>query len=125
MKEYILYMYPDCFDFLFDEEGDADGAGGSVTVENQEINVSIPGMDEWLSEYMWQVLAPYESGKLTREELNKTFDWKSFHQTGIELAKEVKKRLPPYVTLIYKSPFEDISGLIKPDFVIDKNSKLE
>ena len=82
-------------------------------------------MDEWLSEYMWQVLAPYESGEISKEELNKTFDWKSFHQTGIELAKEVKKRLPQYVTLIYKSPFEDISGLIKPDFVIDKNSKLE
>ena len=124
MKEYILYMYPDCFDFLIDEEGDVHGAGGDVTIENQEIDVSIPGMDEWLSEYMWQVLVPCETGEISKEELNKTFDWKSFHQTGIELAKEVKKRLPPYVTLIYKSPFEDISGLIKPDFIIDENSKL-
>ena len=117
-------MYPDCFDFLIDEEGDVHGAGGDVTIENQEINVSIPGLETWLSEYMWQVCVPCESGKLSREELNKTFDWESFHQTGIELAKEVKKRLPPYVTLIYKSPFEDISGLIKPDFIIDENSKL-
>ena len=37
------------------------------------------------------------------------FDWKSFHQTGIELAKEVRKRLPSFVTLIYQSPFEDVS----------------
>ena len=124
MEEYILYMYPDCFDFLIDEEGDVHGAGGDVTIENQEINVYISGLDSWLSEYMWQVCVPCESGKLSREELNKTFDWKTFHQTGIELAKEVKKRLPPYVTLIYKSPFEDISGLIKPDFIIDENSKL-
>ena len=41
------------------------------------------------------------------------------------LAKEVKKRLPPYITLIYKSPFEDISGLIKPDFIIDEKSKMD
>ena len=81
-------------------------------------------MDSWLSEYMWQVCVPCESGKLSREELNKTFDWKSFHQTGIELAKEVRKRLPSFVTLIYQSPFEDVSGLIKENFVIDENSKM-
>lgn len=117
-------MYPDCDVFLYDEKGRCYGNGDFVTVENQEINVSILGVDSWLSKYMWQVCVPCENGKLTREELNKTFDWKSFHQTGIELAKEVKKRLPPYVTLIYKSPFEDILELIKPDFIIDENSKL-
>ena len=117
-------MYPDCDVFLYDEKGRCYGADGTVTIENQEINISIPEMDKWLSEYMWQVLVPCETGEISKEELNKTFDWKAFHQTGIELAKEVKKRLPPYVTLIYKSPFEDISGLIKPDFIIDENSKL-
>ena len=124
MKEYILYMYPDCDVFLYDENGKCYGGEETVTIENQEINVYISGLDSWLSEYMWQVCVPCESGKLSREELNKTFDWKSFHQTGIELAKEVRKRLPSFVTLIYQSPFEDVSGLIKENFVIDENSKM-
>ena len=115
----------DCDVFLYDEKGRCYGNGDFITVENKEINLSILGVDSWLSEYMWQVCVPCESGKLSREELNKSFDWKSFHQTGIELAKEVKKRLPSWVSLIYKSPFEDVSGLIKENFVIEENSKLE
>lgn len=123
MKEYILYMDPDCDVFLYDEKGMC--YGESITIENQKINLSIPGMDAWLSKYMCQVLVPCEAGERSKEELSKSFDWKSFHQTGIELAKEVRKRLPSWVTLIYKSPFEDVSGLIKEDFVIDEKSKME
>ena len=68
---------------------------------------------------MWQVLVPSESGKITLDEINKTFDWKSFHRQGIALAVEVKRLLPKKVVLKYSTPFEDRSAIFPNEVLID------
>ncbi len=96
--------------------GGADGihlAGNGSTID-----LNIPGLQDWLSEYMWNCLAPCESGELTPEELLHAFDWKRFHQRGLAFAAEVKKLLPETLALVYSVPSEDISGTLENGEVI-------
>lgn len=39
------------------------------------------------------------------------FSWRAFHADGLRLAKRLKRRLGPKVTVIYSRPWEDLSGL--------------
>ena len=57
--------------------------------------------------------------EITLEEISKTFDWKSFHRQGIALAVEVKMLLPKSVVLKYSTPFEDGSGILPNEVLID------
>ena len=57
------------------------------------------------------------------EEINSTFDWRSFHKEGIRFAIEIKKLLPENIFLKYSIPYEDRSGLIKNDIVIKAEQK--
>ena len=112
----IITMQPDsCCSLFWWEDGTCRGDSESLTLfeDGDSIEIKIPGLENWLNEYMWQCLVPYETGKITLEELNKTFDWKSFHDKGLMFAKEIKKMLPENIELIYKSPYEDISGSIE------------
>ena len=111
-----IKMEPDANALFWDEEDTCIGDAQSISLENgEEINLNIPGLQEWLMEYENQCLLPYESGKESIEELNKTFDWKSFHQRGLQFAAEVRKLLPPEFQLKYSAPFEDRSGIMKGD----------
>lgn len=128
-NQFLLRMTPDACVFLFndnqaDEEyGYAYGDDESISIKDEngndtDITFNIPGLSSWLNKYLWEVLAPCESGEMTIEELNKIFDWKSFHKQGIQIAIEIKKRLPENVFLKYSTSFEDGSRLLKHDIVI-------
>ena len=125
-------MTPDACALLFndnhnDEEyGYVYGDDEGVSIHNDtndEIQFNIPGLSDWVYSYVWQVLAPYESGEMSIEEINSTFDWRSFHKEGIRFAIEIKKLLPENIFLKYSIPYEDRSGLIKNDIVIKAEQK--
>lgn len=87
-----------------------------------EIEFNLPELSRWLSEYVNEVLIPCGGDEVSIEELNKTFDWKNFHKRGIRLAVEVKKVLPKNVVLKYSAPYEDRSGLLADEILIDDNA---
>lgn len=91
--------------------------------EDDEIKIEFNSLklSQWLSEYVNEVLIPCEGSEVSIEEINKTFDWKSFHKRGIRLAVAVKKLLPKNVVLKYSAPFEDRSGLFDDEIFIDDN----
>ncbi len=121
LSEIIIKMEPDAEALFWDEEGTAIGNTESISInDHYEVKLNIKGLQEWLWEYENQCLIPCESGKISLEALNKTFDWKSFHERGLAFAAQVKKLLPLYTELIYFSPFEDRSGIIDSNGVLIK-----
>ena len=86
--------------------------------DSKDIKLNVDGLQQWANNYMCNVLVPSESGEITIEQINKTFNWKLFHRQGIELAVEVKKLLPKNVFLKYVTPFEDESNLIPKEILI-------
>ena len=86
--------------------------------DSKDIKLNVDGLQQWANNYMCNVLVPSESGEITIEQINKTFNWELFHRQGIELAVEVKKLLPKNVFLKYVTPFEDESNLIPKEILI-------
>lgn len=139
-KTFFLKMEPDIFALFWNDNPDnwrwgfVYGDDESVSfpksdLENAEndddeirIEFNSPELSRWLSEYVNEVLIPCEAGEVSVEELNKTFDWKSFHRRGIRLAVAVKKLLPKNVVLKYSAPFEDRSSLLTGEILIDDNA---
>lgn len=121
----IIRMRPEDSSSLFwDGEGICIGGAEYLTLYDSSeyengtsIGLHVPGLQEWLDEYMWQCLVPCESGTISIEELSKSFNWEKFHKQGVALALEVKKLLPPEVSLIYEPPFEDKSGTINEEVI--------
>lgn len=112
-----IQMAPDAFNvfsIISDkvDNGDVCGNEEFIKINGLNIKLDIPDLQKWTSEYLCQVLVPCESGETTIEEINKTFDWKDFHERGLKLAYKVKELLPKNVKLRYASPFEDRSGII-------------
>lgn len=116
-----IKMEPDALNLFWDEEDTAIGDSESISInDHYEVKLNIKGLQEWLWEYENQCLVPCESGEKTLEELNKTFDWKSFHDRGLSFAAQVKKLLPLNTELIYCSPFEDKSRIIDRNGILIK-----
>lgn len=99
-KPYLIKMDPDANGLFWnDNEGDEErgfciGDDEHLTLPGRDIDLNMPELKEWLSLFVFQALAPCESGETTPEDLAKTFDWRDFHKRGIALAVEVKKLLP-------------------------------
>ena len=128
MDKFILTMCPDygenCFYTL---DGFDCGEDGEIYLDDDYmVKINVPGLSDWCYKYQEECLIPIEFGKISLEELNKTFDWRNFHSTGLKLAAEVKKQLPEVVELWYQAPFEDKSGLISKKILItgERNGKL-
>ncbi len=120
MEEKLFIFEPDYDQLFYDpEEGYSYYDTIYLSAEKQiELNINIPGLQDWLNTYINEVLIPCAAGKITLEDLNKNFDWKSFHERGMEIAKEIKKQLPSNIRLQYRAPFEDKSGIIKDDIEV-------
>ena len=116
----ILKMEPeDSLSLFWDDEGICVGNAEHISLKDDTYNLNFAELQKWADSYMWQILAPSESGEITLEEINKTFDWKSFHRQGIALAVEVKRLVPKDVVLKYSTPFEDGSGILPNEVLID------
>ena len=120
-------MEPDA-NALFGNDNESDEDSGAcigddehLTLPGRDIDFNMPELKEWLSLFVFQALAPCESGETTPEDLAKTFDWRDFHKRGIALAVEVKKILPKNCALKYAAPFEDKSGLLPDEVLIDED----
>jgi len=130
---FFMKMSPDAGALFYnDNKGDPDfgvvyGDDESISLpdSDEELQIGLPELSSWLSEYVNKVLIPCESGKISIEELNQTFDWKDFHKRGIKLAIATKKLLPDNVILKYSKPFEDYSKLIENDIVITSEADVE
>ena len=119
-KAFFLKMEPeDSLSLFWDEEGICVGNAEHISLKDDTYNLNFAELQKWADRYMWQVLVPSESGKITLDEINKTFDWKSFHRQGIALAVEVKRLLPKKVVLKYSTPFEDRSAIFPNEVLID------
>jgi hypothetical protein len=115
----VIILCPDYDDLLFEDGvGCGDEEDIFIGEEETEIHIDVPGLSEWHSKYIDECLLPCAVGKITLDELNAKFDWKTFHEEGLRLAAEVKKQLPEDVDLLYDVPFEDKSQFIKkPVFI--------
>ena len=119
---FIKMEIEDAFSIFWNEEDSCIGNDNKLTLKNgKDINFYIPDFYEWANNYMRNALIPCETGKISVEELNKTFDWKAFHKQGIAIAVKVKKLLPKNVVLKYASPFEEQSGLLPAEVLIDSD----
>ncbi len=117
---YSLIMYPDyggnCF---HTPDGCDSGEHGEVWLDDDfMVKINVSGLFEWCYKYQEECMIPVEAGQVSLEDLNKTFDWKAFHTSGLRLAYEVRKQLPDYVELWYQASYEDKSGLIPEKILI-------
>lgn len=126
-NNFFIKMEPDA-NALFWNDNESDEERGfcigddeHLTLPGRDIDFNMPELKEWLSLFVFQALAPCESGETTPEDLAKTFDWRDFHKRGIALAVEVKKLLPKNCVLKYAAPFEDKSGLLPDEVLIDED----
>ncbi len=118
MADRLFIFEPDYEELIYDTEREVCYYDEIDLSDNETINLNMPGLKDWLNKYVDEVLIPCETGNTTIDEINKTFDWKAFHEQGIKFATEVKKLLPSNIRLQYRAPFEDKSGIIKDDLFI-------
>lgn len=119
MEEKLLIFEPDYYQLFYDPEEGYSYYDTIYLSENEELRLDIKHeLHDWLYKYIDKVLIPCAAEEITVEELNKTFDWKTFHEQGIKFAKEMKTLLPNYIRLQYRAPVEDQSGIIKDKFFV-------
>lgn len=113
----IFTIVPDCISMLLlDDEGcsySCDEDTLELCIDNDEnyITINIPGIEQWQQEFEYAT----DFVKTTRKE---GFDWTGWHKRGIELAKQLRAKLPKCCDLWYDAPFEDKSGTIKEKFLV-------
>lgn len=118
-KTLFLKMELDGGGLFWKQDGTCIGNVETLSLDDsKDIKLNVDGLQQWANNYMCNVLVPSESGEITIEQINKTFNWKLFHRQGIELAVKVKKLLPKNVFLKYVTPFEDESNLIPKEILI-------
>lgn len=67
--------------------------------------------------YEWQQeIEPIVIASATGQPYSK--DWRSYHERGLKLAHELRKRLSPEIDLWYDAPYEDKSGIINHPMLI-------
>lgn len=113
----IFTIDPDCVRIvLFDDEGcaypcDEDTLELCIDKEGNYVTINIPGIYQWQQEFE---RATDFAETTTKDD----FDWEGWHKRGIELAKQLRAKLPKSCDLWYDAPFEDKSGSIKGRFLI-------
>lgn len=113
----ILKIYPDYDEVIFDSEGksvDIDGEDGYIDeLYDKDGN---PFMVEGLKEWQEEIVPVVLEGAVGRSV--ESFNWKSYHERGLELAHRLRAKLSDDFDLWYMAPVEDKSGIIdKPVFI--------
>lgn len=108
---------PDCTGImLLDDEGcaypcDEDTLELCIDKDENYVTINIPGIYQWQQEFE---RATDFAETTTKDD----FDWGGWHKRGIELAKQLRAKLPKSCDLWYDAPFEDKSGTIKEKFLV-------
>ncbi len=117
----ILKICPD-YDFLIsdlcgeplDIEGNNELIDGLRDKDGNQL--SIKGLQEWGNEIK-NIIVKSETGRDYS-----SFDWKDFHRRGLDLAQQLKEKLPSDIDLWYEAPFEDNSRtILHPMLIYDKS----
>jgi hypothetical protein len=112
----IFTINPDFDIMVWDDDGCAypchdDTLELCVDDDENYVSIKIPGIYEWQQKF----------DRATDFTITKTrddFDWVGWHQHGIELAKQLREKLPPSCDLWYDAPYEDKTGTIKEKFLV-------
>lgn len=113
----ILTIEPDYDQVFVDEECcsysfDRDGLLDEDNLYDREGNpICMKEMYEWQQE-----IEPIVIASATGQPYSK--DWRSYHERGLKLAHELRKRLSPEIDLWYDAPYEDKSGIINHPMLI-------
>jgi hypothetical protein len=113
----IFRIMPDCIStILLDDEGcayfcDEDTLELCIDKERNYVTINIPGIYQWQQEFE-------SATDFAKTKTKDDFDWVGWHKRGIELAKQLRAKLPNSCDLWYDSPYEDKSGTIKESFLV-------
>ena len=108
----IFTIDPDFDIIILDEEGCAYYCESDDTLElcidenENYITVNIPGIYQWQKEFE-------SATDFAKTKTKDDFDWGGWHKRGMELAKQLREKLPLSCDLWYSAPYEDKSGIIK------------
>lgn len=109
-KEHVITICPN-FDFYL-----MDGERESLVLADLQDKagqpVVMPALDAWAEE-----MAPIVVASETGQPYEK--DWTDYHRRGLELARQLRRRLSSDYELWYEPPFEDKSGTIAERMMID------
>ncbi len=105
----VLRIEPDYDAVLWDSENvpfyiEEDGTIDELYDKEGRL-IKIPGLLQWQEEIHPIVIACALGDSYEK-------DWKDYHRRGLELAKQLRSKLPTDFDLWYEAPFEDISGTI-------------
>jgi len=121
----ILKIIPDYDEVI------SDSVGGHIDIEGEEGNIDelydkdgnpfmIEGLKEWQNE-IEQVVIESSVGRVVT-----SFDWKSYHERGLALANQLRRKMSTDFDLWYQAPVEDKSGLIpKPVYIYEQSDERE
>lgn len=112
----ILTIDPDVDVFLSDMRGCCYGImnNDEINYPGQEENpISLSGVKEWVDE-MFPIVVDASTGHPGE------YQWRHFHERGIQFAQKLRELLPSKYDLWYKAPFEDKSGVIPRPILITK-----
>lgn len=103
-EEVPLYVKDDgTIDELYDKQGNP---------------IKIPGLLQWQEEIHPIVIACALGDSYEK-------DWKDYHRRGLEMARQLRSKLPNDYDLWYEAPFEDKSGTITKPILIMENLPFE
>ena len=101
----IITIRPDNDSCLTDQYNCSFDIGGLHDEEGHPIECS--KFHQWQQEF-----------KNAEADKDCTFDWNDFHKRGMELAKQLREKLPLSCDLWYSAPYKDKSGTIKGRILI-------
>ena len=105
--------YDTCIEEISSEripDGVIDDTFSDITDANGNAIV-IPGFSAWWKE-IEEIIILSETGK------EYSFDWEDYHRRGLELAKQLRSKLPSNIDLWYRAPFEDKTSIIPRPILI-------
>ena len=116
-KRYYIRINPDYDVFYDDMEGCSYWPDGDEVCNNEPtlgpiFSFVVPGIQEWLKRYE-------DATDFAETTTSPDFDWKSWHWEGLQFAKYIRERLPLSYDLYYNSPYEDKSGTLDDEILVD------
>ncbi|MCF0165556.1 MAG: hypothetical protein HUJ92_09730 [Bacteroidales bacterium] len=116
-RRYYIRITPD-YDILYDDMKGCSYSAYGDEVYNSEPSLgpmfrfAVPGIEEWLKRYE-------DATDFAETTTYPDFDWKSWHWEGLQFAKYIRERLPLCYDLYYNSPYEDKSGTLDDEILVD------
>ena len=118
-KKAYIRLSPDIDILCQDSEGCCASAYGDEIRNNSpwlgpRFAIVIPGIEEWVKRY--EIATDFAETTTAP-----SFDWVTWHYEGLCFAKAIWEQMPRCYKLYYQKPYEDRSGTMGDEVVIDEN----